>query len=89
MESTPLHSTVSSTMWTTGYQDLARSAQIIAASQRGTRAEVSSGSMDEIATAIARCAGCLADSVATGESIDGGEGRAIHYGGISKIFFGR
>ena len=25
---------------------------------------------DEIATAIARCAGCLADSVATGESID-------------------
>ncbi len=25
---------------------------------------------DEIATAIARCAGCLADSVATEESID-------------------
>ena len=40
--------------------------------------------MDEIATAIARCAGCLADSVATGESIDSGEGRAIHYGGSSK-----
>ena len=44
--------------------------------------------MDEIATAIARCAGCLADSVSTGESTDSGEGRAIHYGGgSSKIFF--
>ena len=32
--------------------------------------------LDEIATAIARCAGCLADGVATGESIDSGEGRA-------------
>jgi hypothetical protein len=42
---------------------------------------------DEIATAIARCAGCLADSVVTGESIDSGEGRAIHYGGSSKIYF--
>ena len=41
---------------------------------------------DEIATAIARCAGCLADSVATRESIDSGEGRAIHYGASSKIF---
>ena len=50
---------------------------------------VSSVPMDEIATAIARCAGCLADSVATGESIDSGEGRAIHYGGSSKIFFDR
>ena len=37
--------------------------------------------MDEIATAIARCAGCVTDSVAIGESIDCGEGRAIHYGG--------
>jgi hypothetical protein len=46
------------------------------------------GSADEIATAIARCAGCLADSVAIGESIDSGEGRAIHYGGGSTIFFG-
>ena len=36
---------------------------------------------DEIATAIARCAGCLAESVAIGESIDRGEGRANHYGG--------
>ena len=44
---------------------------------------------DEIATAIARCAGCLADSVVTGESIDSGEGRAIHYGGSSRIFFER
>jgi hypothetical protein len=34
---------------------------------------------DEIATAIARCAGCLADRAAIGESIDCGEGRAIHY----------
>ena len=40
----------------------------------------SSGSVDEIATAIARCAGCLGESVATGESIDSAEGRAIHYG---------
>jgi hypothetical protein len=39
---------------------------------------------DEIATAIARCAGCFADSVATGESVDSGEGRAIHYGGNGK-----
>ena len=31
---------------------------------------------DEIATATARCAGCLADSVAIGESIDSGEGRS-------------
>ena len=31
---------------------------------------------DEIATAIARCAGCLADMVAIGERIDRGEGRA-------------
>ena len=45
--------------------------------------------LDEIATAIARCAGCLAESVATGESIDKREGRAIHYGGSSKIFFER
>jgi hypothetical protein len=44
---------------------------------------------DEIATAIARCAGCLADSVATGESINSGEGKAIHYGGSSQIFFDR
>src|SRR5215468_3798539 len=36
---------------------------------------------DEIANAIARCAGRLADSVATGESIDLEDGRAIHYGG--------
>jgi hypothetical protein len=43
---------------------------------------------NEIATAIARCAGCLADSVANGESIDCGEGRAINYGGGSMIFFG-
>jgi hypothetical protein len=33
--------------------------------------------------------GCLAESVATGESIDGGEGRATHCGGGSKIFFDR
>jgi len=45
--------------------------------------------MDEIATAIARCAGRLADSVATGESIDTGERRAIRYGGSSKNFFDR
>ena len=44
---------------------------------------------DELATAIARCAGCLADSVATAESIDSGEGRAIHCGGSSQIFFDR
>jgi hypothetical protein len=44
---------------------------------------------DEIATAIARCAGWLADSVVTGESIDSGEGRATHYGGSSQIFFNR
>ena len=44
---------------------------------------------DEIATAIARCAGSLTDSVATGESIDSGEGRAIHYGGSRDIFFDR
>src|SRR5262245_50842412 len=41
---------------------------------------------DEIATAIARCAGCLADSAVIGERIDSGEGRAIHYGG-GTIFF--
>src|SRR5262249_26901672 len=35
--------------------------------------------MDEIASAIARCAGYLADSVATKESIYNGEGSAIHY----------
>jgi hypothetical protein len=45
--------------------------------------------MDEIATAIARCAGCLADSFATGERIDRGEDSAIHYGGSSQIFFDR
>jgi len=45
--------------------------------------------VDEIATAIARCAGCLAESVATGESSDGGEARAIHYGASSKIFSDR
>ena len=45
--------------------------------------------VDEIATAIARCAGCLADSVVTGERIDRGEGRAIHYGGSNQIFFDR
>src|SRR5262245_63372993 len=33
---------------------------------------------DEIASAIARCAGYLADSVATKESIYNGEGSAIH-----------
>ena len=43
--------------------------------------------MDEIAIAIARCAGCPADGVATAESIDSGVGRAIHYG--DKIFFDR
>jgi hypothetical protein len=43
---------------------------------------------DEIATAIARCAGYLADSVAIGERIDSGEGRAIHCGGGGTIFFG-
>ena len=32
--------------------------------------EVRSGSLDEIAAAITRCAGVLADSVAIGESID-------------------
>src|SRR5215470_16307830 len=37
---------------------------------------------DEIATAIARCAGCLADSAAIGERIDCGEGRANHYGEV-------
>ena len=36
-----------------------------------------------------RCAGCLADSVVTAESIDSGEGRAIHYGGSSQIFSDR
>jgi hypothetical protein len=49
---------------------------------------VRNGSVDEIATAIARCAGCLADSVAIGESIDCGEGGAIDYGGSSTIFCG-
>ena len=51
--------------------------------------EVSDVPMDEIATAIARCAGCLADSVVAAESIDSGEGRAIHCGGSSQIFFDR
>ena len=40
--------------------------------------------MHEIATTIARCAGYLADSVATVESIDCGERRAIHYGGQQR-----
>ena len=49
---------------------------------------------DEIATAIARCAGCLADGVATVGSIDSGEREpsitgAIHYGGGIQIFFDR
>jgi hypothetical protein len=44
--------------------------------------------LDEIATAIARCAGCLADRAVIGERIDSGEGRAIHYGGDGTIFFG-
>ena len=44
---------------------------------------------DEIATAIARCGGWLADSVVTGESIESGEGGAIHYGGSSQIVFNR
>ena len=53
-------------------------------SRHAARCERKKMPQDEIATAIARCAGCLADSVATGESIDSGEGRAIHYGGSSK-----
>ena len=53
------------------------------------RADDRSGSMDEIATAIARCAGCPADRLATLESIDSREGRAIHYGGSRQIFFNR
>ena len=36
---------------------------------------------DEIATAIARCAGNLTDSVASGETIVRGQRRAIRYGG--------
>jgi len=45
--------------------------------------------MDEIATAIARCAGCLADSVATEQSIDSGEGRAIITVQQQDLFFYR
>jgi hypothetical protein len=46
--------------------------------------------VDEIATAIARCAGCLADSVATEEIIYSGEGSTIHYdGATSQLFFDR
>ena len=41
--------------------------------------------MDEIATAIARCAGCLADSFATEERIYNGEGSAVHYDGASSL----
>ena len=44
---------------------------------------------DEIAAAIARCAGCFADDIATGESVDRGEGRAIPCDGGSHIFFHR
>ena len=44
---------------------------------------------DEIATAITRCAGSLADSVATAESIDSCEGRTIRYGDSSQIFIDR
>jgi hypothetical protein len=46
------------------------------------------GSGDEIAAAIARCAGFLVDSVASEESIYNGEGSAIHYdGATSQVFF--
>ena len=44
---------------------------------------------DEIATAIARCAGRPTDSIATGASVDLREGGAIRYGGSSQIFFHR
>jgi hypothetical protein len=46
------------------------------------------GSGDEIAAAIARCAGFLVDSVASEESIYNGKGSAIHYdGATSQVFF--
>jgi hypothetical protein len=44
---------------------------------------------DEIANAIARFAGCLADRVLPAESIESGEGRDIHFDGSSQIFLGR
>src|SRR5262245_53698034 len=39
---------------------------------------------DEIATAIARCAGCFLIVLRLGRSIDSREGRAIHYGAAAK-----
>ena len=57
-------------------------------SLRVDHANEKNGPRDEIGTAIARRAGCLADSVAIGESIDCREGGAIDYGGRSTIFFG-
>jgi hypothetical protein len=45
--------------------------------------------MDEIAAAIARCAGSPTDSIATGASVDLQEGGAIRYGGSSQVFFHR
>src|SRR5215510_11777139 len=49
--------------------------------------EVGSVPGDEIATAITRCAGSVADSVATAESIDSCEGRTIRY--ADSIFIDR
>ena len=45
--------------------------------------------MDEIATAIARCAGCLADGVVTVESIDSGEGEPSITVQQPYVFFDR